>query len=145
MTFRSLSKSDVSLISELYKKDFADGWKESLLNSAFDGGRFISFGAFDGKELIGVITVSVGIDDADVEGVVVSSEYRKNGVAKMLISEVLNELTNRGVFKVLLEVRESNEPAKNLYRSVGFNVISVRKKYYNDGENALVMLKELIG
>ena len=44
---------------------------------------------------------------------------------------------------MFLEVRSSNTPAINLYKKAGFTNLSVRKKYYDDGEDAVVMAKEL--
>ena len=44
--------------------------------------------------------------------------------------------------KIFLEVRKSNIPAINAYKKAGFNQISVRKKYYSDGEDALILIKE---
>ena len=60
----------------------------------------------------------------------------------MLIENAINELKNQDLNKVLLEVRESNLPAKNLYIKHGFEQISIRKKYYSDGENAVILIKE---
>ena len=61
---------------------------------------------------------------------------RGNGVGKALVSAFVSEVKSRGVKKIFLEVRESNASAIKLYRSAGFTFLSVRKKYYADGENA---------
>ena len=55
-----------------------------------------------------------------------------------------SKLVSLGVNKVFLEVRSSNISAIALYEKKGYTKISVRKKYYADGEDALVMVKELI-
>jgi ribosomal-protein-alanine N-acetyltransferase len=74
--------------------------------------------------------------------VVVLKSKRGQGIGSVLIEEALNKIQNAGIKKVFLEVRENNLPAIGAYKKFGFNQISVRKKYYLDGENALVMLKE---
>lgn len=140
--FRELKKSDVDLVLELYQSDFADGWSKEQLKSAFNTGRFIALGAFYDK-LIGVITLSVSFEDADVEGVVVKREFRKNGVATKLFDLAEKTVKEKGVSRLLLEVREGNIPAVSFYQKQGFNKISIRKNYYSDGENALVMVKEI--
>ena len=137
-----LTKQDVDLITELYRTDFADGWSKEQLLSAFNTDRFLAIGAFDGQ-LIGVITLSVSFEDADLEGIVVKSEFRKGGVASKLFSLAQKTLKERGVNRLLLEVREGNIPAISFYNKQGFNKISIRKNYYSDGENALVMVKEI--
>ena len=137
-----LTKQDVDLITELYRTDFADGWSKEQLLSAFNTDRFLAIGAFDGQ-LIGVITLSVSFEDADLEGIVVKSEFRKGGVASKLFSLAQKTLKERGVNRLLLEVREGNIPAISFYNKQGFNKVSIRKNYYSDGENALVMVKEI--
>lgn len=143
MIFKVLTKEDVSSIIEIEKENFSDGWNESLLNSAFDSGRFYALSLIDENQTLGIITYSIAQDTADIEGVVTVKQFRRKGVGKMLVQQVLDSLKAQGVGKVFLEVRASNEPAKNLYHSKGFLDISLRKKYYQDGEDAIVMLKEI--
>ena len=59
-----------------------------------------------------------------------------------IYQQALEDIKEKGVGKVFLEVRKSNSVAIKLYGDLGFNLVSERKKYYSDGENALVMLKE---
>ena len=145
MTFCALTKSDVRLLTELYQGNFPDGWSEKMLIDAFDGGRFIAIGALDNEKLIGAITCSISFEDADIEGVVTDKEYRRRGVAYSLITKAEQVLKEKGVTKILLEVRQSNAPAISTYQKAGFNKLSVRKKYYGDGEDAVVMIKEIFG
>ena len=142
MTIKSLSKQSVSQILELYDGNFSDGWSQNMLNSGFDGGRLFAFGVFNEQQLVGVITFSLGVDDADIEGVVVDKNYRGKGLAQSLIESAHSFIKEKGIQKVLLEVRQTNTPAINLYQKVGYKQISVRKNYYSDGENALVLIKE---
>ena len=144
MTFSLLSRDDVDLLINLYDGNFKDGWTKNMLLSAFDGGRFIAIGAFDGRTVIGAITCSFTMDDADIEGVVTDKKYRRKGVASALIEQAQSELLIKGVKRILLEVRESNIPAIGAYEKQGFIRLSVRKNYYGDGENAVVMVKERI-
>ncbi len=142
MKIVSLNCEDCSIIANFFKENFSDGWTEEMLKSAFKAGRFYAFAAKTNEEIIGVITFSLSVDSADVEDVVVLKSQRGQGVGSALIEEALNKIRNAGIKKVFLEVRESNLPAIGAYKKFGFNEISVRKKYYLDGENALVMLKE---
>ena len=146
MNVRALKKSDITFLLSS-RKDFPDLWNEDMLNSAFRAGNFYGFIAEEragGKNLpIGFITFSVCCDTADLQDLFVKPDFRKKGVAKALVSAFENDTCERGVKKLFLEVRESNAPAIALYLSGGFKQISVRKKYYSDGENALVLSKEL--
>jgi len=143
MTQLTLEKNDCKKIASLFSSTLIDGWSESMLLSAFDTGRFNAVGAFDGDKLIGVITFSFSVDTADIEDVAVRSGYRRKGVAKSLIERAIQKIKDEKKEKIFLEVRAGNTPAINLYQKVGFTNLSVRKKYYDDGEDAVVMVKEI--
>lgn len=142
MSLAVLTVADVDKIVQLYDCNFSDGWSKNMLESAFRGGRFLALGTFENQKLIGVITLSIAIDDADIEGVTVDSLYRRKGIGEKLVRGAIAHVLSMGIKKILLEVRESNAQAIALYEKVGFKNISVRKNYYQDGENALVFLKE---
>lgn len=143
MTYKVLTEKNVPEIVELYQAHFSDGWNENMLRSAFGGGRFLSIGAYSTETLVGVVTCTKNFDDADIEGIVVGLEFRRKGVASVLIDLAHKELALAGAKKVFLEVRASNFRAIKLYEKHGYLQISVRKKYYSDGEDALVMVKEI--
>ncbi|MBE5754028.1 MAG: ribosomal-protein-alanine N-acetyltransferase [Clostridiales bacterium] len=142
MIVKTLKKGNVNEILSLYALDFADGWNKNMLDSAFDGGRFLCLGAYQNDVLVGVITLSLSIDDADIEGIVTKKEFRNKGVASLLFDSAQKILKEKGIQKILLEVRETNIPAINFYKKKGFNQISIRRRYYPDGENALIFIKE---
>ena len=143
MTFSFLNEGDVDKIVEFYRHNFLDGWSRDMLISAFKSGRFYCLTAEDDSGIICLVCYSVAIDEADVEGIVTRADKRKQGLAKTLYLKAQEHLENLSVKKVFLEVRESNLSAKNLYYKCGFKDLSVRKNYYADGENAVVMEKEL--
>ena len=141
MKIRPLLKTDIPFLTSA-RESFSDAWDEKMLVSAFNVGNFFGFVAEDG-EPIGFITYSVNIDTADMQDLFVTEDYRKKGVGYALVSAFMEGAKSNGVKKLFLEVRESNLPAVNLYKKAGFTFLSIRKKYYSDGENALVLVKEL--
>ena len=138
-----LSKSDINQILDLYDGNFSDGWNQNMLESAFLNGRFLAIAKRIAQRLVAVITISTTQFDADIEGIVVDSAFRNKGYAKELLVFSENHLKNLGIEKIFLEVRASNTPARNLYSQNGYNEISIRKKYYSDNEDAVVMAKEI--
>ena len=138
-----LSKSDINQILDLYDGNFSDGWNKNMLESAFLNGRFLAIAKRIEQRLVAVITISTTQFDADIEGIVVDSAFRNKGYAKELLVFSENHLKNLGIEKIFLEVRASNTPARNLYSQNGYNEISIRKKYYSDNEDAVVMAKEI--
>ena len=143
MSIVQLGLNDLDFIIDIQSRNFSDGWNENMLKSAFDGGRFFALAGCDGQEKVGLITYSVAIDTADLEGITVENSHRKKGYGQTLINAMVERLKGAGVEKILLEVRKSNQSAINLYQKSGFEFLSVRKNYYQDGEDALVMMKEI--
>ena len=80
----------------------------------------------------------------DIHNIAVHVDYRRRGIARLLLGKVLAEARNHASLRVMLEVRKSNLPAQKLYQSLGFLTTGVRKGYYSDdGEDALAMSLEL--
>ena len=143
MIVKELTDKDVDIITALYQTDFSDGWNRQMLLSSFSSGRFKCLGAFKDDLLVGVVAFTLSLDFADIESVVTKLEFRRKGVADLLIKSALESIKQQNLSSVLLEVRAGNLPAINLYLKQGFNKISVRKGYYLDGEDAIILKKEL--
>jgi ribosomal-protein-alanine acetyltransferase len=78
-------------------------------------------------------------DECELLSIAVSAALRGKGYAKALMEHSHSEFEKQGFKKFFLEVRESNVAAISLYRKFGYEKIIERKKYYADGECALVM------
>lgn len=146
MIIRPITQSDITFLTSV-RADFPDAWNEDMINSAFRSGNFYGFIAEEtdnGTNLpVGFITYSVSVDTADLQDVFVLKDYRKRGIGGALVKEFIFGAQEKGAEKLFLEVRESNTVAQKLYLSTGFTKLSIRKKYYSDGENAIVLIKEL--
>jgi ribosomal-protein-alanine N-acetyltransferase len=93
-----------------------------------------------GREIAGYLCLWEIGHEIHVTNLAVHPEYRRRGIARMLLGSMLEEARARSVELVFLEVRPTNTEALNLYESLGFRVIGRRKGYYFDtGEDALVM------
>lgn len=92
----------------------------------------------DGK-VIGFAGAWIVLDEAHITNIAVLKEYRGRGVGRLLTERLLQYAADLGVVYATLEVRRSNETAKSLYLSLGFEYAGVRKRYYEDnGEDALI-------
>ena len=83
------------------------------------------------------------VDFADIHHIEVKSEYRGQGYGAKLMELFLNEIKNRNVNEITLEVRVDNSVAIRLYEKFGFEQVSVRKGYYK-GVDGLLMKKVII-
>jgi len=82
-------------------------------------------------------------DEAELHYLEVFEDFRQRGIGKELLKQLLGELKKRGVKKLLLEVSEKNIPARGLYEKFGFRQVGIRKNYYPDGSDAILMEREL--
>ena len=144
MNLLPLNEKDVVSLVRFEKENFSDGWTDEMFYSAFNTGRFFGFKIENESEIVGFITYSITDDSSDLESIVVKADYRGKGLGKLLIENYLNSAKEKGVKNFFLEVRKSNLTAISLYEKSGYKVINERKKYYADGENALVLKKEIL-
>ncbi len=90
--------------------------------------------------VVGFAGIMIVADEAELLNIAVSSDYRRNGIAKRLLEQLLLQARQRSVHRMLLEVRESNEGAKELYSQMGFSQLGIRRNYYSHpAEDAIIM------
>lgn len=143
MLARDWTEADIPTIAELEKSCFSDAWSEQTFFSAFRSPYFTGVLLEENGEVVAYACASVLFEEAEIGVVAVAREWRGRGVGKRLLSELLSRAKRLGAEKVFLEVRVSNESALALYRGAGFEGFGVRKRYYPDGEDAVLMKKEL--
>ena len=90
----------------------------------------------------GYISLYQVLDEVNILYIYVDKELRGNGYGKALFNEALKGITIKN-YKVFLEVRVSNTIAINLYTKLGFKEYAIRKEYYSDGEDAILMEMEV--
>ena len=143
MTITNMSNAHVPQIAELEKCCFNDPWSESSIASELNNRLSCWLVALDGNVVIGYVGSQSVLGETDMMNIAVHPAYRKQGVAKSLIQNLIDTISQQGSHSLMLEVRQSNEPAKNLYLSLGFETVGIRKNYYrNPRENALILRKE---
>ena len=98
----------------------------------------------DGKSLIAYLCCRIIIDELHIMKIAVAPSWRRRGVASALLQHGFDLAHNKGVKKVLLEVRTTNLAAQRLYRHNGFQLIGKRPNYYpQTGEAALLYMKKI--
>lgn len=151
MIYRSWDYRDILAVAALEKECFAgERWDYQMFASSFAQPGF--FGELceeestdgDGENrLIAYGCVQCAVDTADLMTIAVSPVYRGHGIGRTMLRRLIGGARRRGMKELFLEVRPSNASARQLYESESFRAISVRKHYYPDGEDALVMVKKL--
>ena len=103
--------------------------------------------ALEGREIVGFVVADVsptfGRQLGHIKDVAVHPERRGSGIGTALLTRVFAVLTANGADTVKLEVRRTNDGAKRLYREFGFEPLRRMPGYYENGEDAIVMVRTL--
>lgn len=144
MTLRAWKFEDILKLSQMEKECFPDEpWSYAMIVSSFQSENFLGILAEDGGEIIGYGGICFALDEGDIANIAVSEPYRHSGVGGAILDELARIAKERGLKKVFLEVRVSNAEAMALYLRHGFKGVYARTRYYSNGEDCLVMAKEL--
>lgn len=144
MKIREWKYEDILNISEMEKECFPkEPWSYKMLVSSFEEESFYGVLAEEDGEILGYGGITVAADSADIANIAVVEYYRNSGIGTKVLSELVKFAKEKGAQKVFLEVRVSNSVAMALYLKCGFKGIYARTRYYSDGEDCLVMVKEL--
>lgn len=143
MKYVKMDESHVAQVAELEKACFADPWSERSIASELTNPLSCWYVALDGDRLVGYVGSQSVLGWADMMNLAVDTDYRRRGVAEMLVNTLIDDLKSSDVTCLTLEVRASNAPAIALYGKLGFLQVGRRPNYYhNPKEDALILRKE---
>lgn len=146
MNIRKAKISDLEEIKEIEDESFINPFTKEDLLYEISQNPVSNFLVLEKDGLVvGFIDYWVTFDSATIDQIAVKKSERNQGFAKILLEKSINDLKELGeVSFFTLEVRTSNEPAINLYKSFGFQKVTIKEKYYDDGEDAIYMIKGLV-
>jgi ribosomal-protein-alanine acetyltransferase len=142
---RRLRPEDVSVVMEILEEsETAAAWSALSFTEMLGSTRVLALGSEGAESLTGFLFARQVSDQAELLNIAVRKNARRKGAGSALLSAALNEFRKRGIARVFLEVRESNQAAVSFYRKHGFSASGRRRAYYRDPvEDALGMEKQL--
>lgn len=143
MKIRFWEERDLSAIADLERECFSDPWSSQAIEETAKRQDFIGLVLEFQGEVVGYVGCLFAFDQADILLIAVSKNHRGKGWGKTLLEKALGVLKINQVQNVFLEVRKSNLVARSCYAGRGFKEIAERKGYYSDGEDAIIMEKEI--
>src|SRR5262245_23087465 len=123
---------DARAIAGLHATAFHRGWSDGEIESMLIDRAVLAHRAMRGARLVGFILSRRVLDEAEILSVAVATAWRGRGVARRLLDLHLRRLAGLGTHTVFLEVEETNQPARQLYRRAGFREVGRRDGYYPD-------------
>ena len=134
-----MTLSDLNEISNIITTEFDDFWNVNILESELKNPFSKYIVAKIGNEIVGFAGVIDTVDRLEITNIVVKKNFRKNGIGNILLQNLINFAKEKGKTEISLEVNNINEPAIKLYEKNGFKSVGIRKKYYNNTDDANIM------
>ena len=142
------SAADVAAVADLQARTFAEAWGAESFSGELanpDVARLYALKSHAGR----IVAYCSGwqiVDELHINSLAVDPAFRRKGLARQLLLEVMRQSAADHVAAATLEVRQSNEAGRALYESLGFVVEGVRPGYYqNPREDALVLWRRGLG
>ena len=143
ITILEMNESHVPQVADLEKMCFHDPWSERSIASELNNPLACWLVAVEGEQVVGYVGSQTVIDATDMMNIAVHPDFRRQGIAQMLVEQLVDALKQRQSISLMLEVRASNTGAQALYEKMGFQQVGLRKNYYrNPKEDALILRKE---
>jgi [ribosomal protein S18]-alanine N-acetyltransferase len=141
---RRLELHDLAAIETIERASYPTPWSRSMFAGELAKPSSISLGAFAPEgELVGYLIISRYVDAWHVMNVAVAPDWRRRGIASLLLEHLFHATASDDRRGYTLEVRVSNVGAIRLYERLGFRGRGIRRAYYTDNrEDALIMWRD---
>lgn len=137
----NMTLEDLKLLKDNLTTDFDDFWSYEILQNELNNPNSEYFIAKQDNEILGFAGIWKSIDDVHITDIVVKKIYRKKHIGSALLQKLIDTAKEQNFKSITLEVNENNLPAINLYTKFLFKQLGIRKKYYKNKDNAIIMTK----
>ena len=139
--FAPLGAEHLEALCRIDQASFSHPWTEAAYRQELEQNHLAHYlGCFHGEELVAFAGMWLVLYEGQVANVAVAPAWRQKGLGRQLMEQLILRCMALGGRSLSLEVRESNLPARNLYDSLGFRTVGLRKGYYTQpAEDAVLM------
>jgi len=141
---RFATLADVEGITRIAILNCTNPWNRRQITEEIVAGHAVVFCALIACDVVGFVDMHVVEKDAHINEIAVGLASRRRGIGKALLERCIEAAKSKECDNVSLEVRRSAEAARDLYESIGFITVGVRKSFYREpDDDAIVMILEL--
>jgi ribosomal-protein-alanine N-acetyltransferase len=144
---RRARPTDIPEILAIERECFVEPWDEEVFVQTLEWTPSYFFVALAGGKIRGFVVGCLENTGSAVYGHIsnlgVTAAYRKRGLGRLLVARLERQFVLEGAEGVLLEVRVSNTEGQEFYHRLGYQEAFLLSGYYSNGEDALVMMKEI--
>lgn len=134
-----MNLQDLENIKDCLLTDFDNFWSYNILKQELENGKSKYFVAKQENEIVGFAGILLIIDQVNIMNIVVKKDKRNFGIGSSLLEKIIRYSKIHNATSITLEVNEKNIPAIKLYKKYGFKQVGLRRKYYNNEDNAILM------
>jgi ribosomal-protein-alanine N-acetyltransferase len=145
---RQMQLGDLPSVVEIDRMSFSLPWPEGSFRYEVTNNKAARclVAEADDHRIAAMIVSWIIVDEVHIATFATHKDFRRKGIGSALLRAALEDAGSKGAMRAMLEVRESNEAAQDMYRKFGFEVTGRRPHYYRDnGETALLMTLEGLG
>lgn len=135
-----MTLQDLELIKDELNEKFDDFWTYGILKSEIANINSKYIVAKYQNEIVGFAGFTIILDEANIMNIVTKKEKRNQGIASSLLESLISFAREIKANSITLEVNSNNSPAIHLYEKFNFKRIGLRKKYYHNTDDALIMI-----
>lgn len=143
ISIHKMEPRDLAAVHEINALSFSSPWSLDAIQKELYNELAYYLVARSCVETIGFIGAWIVFDEVQITNIAVDPARRGQGVGKLLLARLIEDMKSRGMAIVFLEVRVSNTAARKLYESFDFEYTGYRKQFYQDKEDAHLMSLEL--
>lgn len=144
---RRATIDDLGILLDLENQIFPeDPWSERNFTYELCENPFATVYVFEYENnVVGYMDIWITFEQAQIANIGVVPLYQGKGIASFMLKHAVACAEENGCENMSLEVRRSNQAAISLYEKYGFIQVGIRRHYYEDGEDAFLMVKPMGG
>lgn len=143
---RPMRGGDLQRVAEIEQRGYAFPWSEGIFKDCLRAG-YSCWVLEAGNCVAGYAVLSVAAGESHVLNICIDPVWQRLGLGAELMNHLMARARDRGAGRMILEVRPSNRPARQLYEQLGFQEVGLRRGYYPGRggfrEDALVLARSL--
>ena len=139
-----IENMNITDIENLDISDFDDFWNMDILKDELTSETSQFICAKYENKIVGFAGIKIVLDEADIMNIAVRKDYRRQGIATLLLNHILTICKEKSIKTIHLEVNEENFSAISLYQKFGFEECGRRKQYYDNQYDAILMKKVIL-
>ena len=131
MTIVPMAQSHIDAVAALEQACFSDPWSAAALAEELANPHAVFCVAVEGDAVLGYVGMHHVLDEGFITNVAVSPDARRRGVARALLRHLAEYGAAHSIYRITLEVRVGNTPARTLYEAEGYKLDGIRPKFYS--------------